>query len=50
MASASAAAQGAAASVPIAAAPASGVITTVETAATVALGPWTIWRDVPKIA
>ena len=37
---ASAAAHGTASSVPIAAAPTSGVMTAVETAATVALGPW----------
>ena len=33
----------------IVAATTSGVITAADTAATVALGPWTICRDVPKI-
>ena len=47
---ASAAAHGTASSVPIAAAPTSGVMTAVETAATVALGPWITCLEVPKIA
>ena len=47
---ASAADHSAALSLPSAPAPASGVITAAETAATVALGPWTTWRAVPKIA
>jgi hypothetical protein len=48
--SASAAANGTAALVPMAAAPASGPMTAADTAATVALGPWIIWREVPKTA
>ena len=49
VASASAAAYGAAASVPSAAAPTSGVIVAATTAHTAALGPSASYRDVPKI-
>jgi DNA-directed RNA polymerase specialized sigma24 family protein len=34
----------------LAEAPTIGPITAAETAATAPLGPWTMWRDVPKIA
>ena len=50
VASASAAANFAASSVPNAAVPTRGVMTAATTAATAALGPWTICFDVPNSA